>query len=150
MSYRFRDDAARRTDAGSQLQAAALLAGMAAVLAACAWFLAGPDGLIMAAGIVLAVALTVPRVPPATVMRLLGAVPIEPWRLPEVSRTVALLAQRAGLATPPALYWMPERRMNAFAVGNRHQSAIGLSNATLRALGPRELSAVLAHEIAHV
>jgi len=150
VTYRFRHDAARRSDAGAQAQAAALLGGMAAVLAVCAWFLAGVDGLVMAAAVVLVVGLTVPQVPPATVMRLFGAVPIEPWRLPEVTRTVALLARRAGLAAPPALYWVPDRRMNAFAVGNRRQSAIGLSNATLRALGPRELSAVLAHEVSHI
>jgi Do/DeqQ family serine protease len=39
---------------------------------------------------------------------------------------------------------------NAFTVGERDDAAIGLSDGVLRALGPREARAVLAHEIAHI
>ncbi len=150
MTYRFRHDVARRSDTESVLHATALLAGMAGVLALCAWFLAGLDGLVTAAAVVVTAAVVVPRVPPATIMRMVKAVPIEPWRMPEVSGMVAELARRAGLAAPPALYWVPDRRLNAFAAGDRERSAIGLSDAALRHLTPREAEAVLAHEVAHI
>ena len=40
--------------------------------------------------------------------------------------------------------------MNAFTVGDRENSAIGLTDGLLRALNLRELAGVLAHEVSHV
>jgi len=50
----------------------------------------------------------------------------------------------------PRLYYIPDRMMNAFAVGSRDEAAIGLTEGLLRHLNRRELVGVLAHEISHI
>ena len=64
--------------------------------------------------------------------------------------TVAALAQRAGLGVAPRLYWIPSQRMEALTVGAGGNAAILVSLGMVRALSPRELAAVLAHEISHL
>jgi heat shock protein HtpX len=61
-----------------------------------------------------------------------------------------MLAARAGLPAAPTLYYVPSAMINAFAVGTRGNSAIAVTDALLRALSPRELAGVLAHELSHV
>ena len=60
------------------------------------------------------------------------------------------LADRAGLPRPPALYYVPSRMLNAFAVGDRNASAIGVTDGLLRTLNGRQLAGVLAHEVSHI
>jgi heat shock protein HtpX len=60
------------------------------------------------------------------------------------------LAQRAQLPYVPALYYVPSRMLNAFAVGTRRNAAIGLTDGLLRGLNLRELTGVLAHEMSHI
>jgi heat shock protein HtpX len=60
------------------------------------------------------------------------------------------LAQRAGVPTP-AVYVTPAEQPNAFATGrNPTHAAIAVTAGIQRALGPRELEGVLAHEMAHI
>lgn len=132
------------------VQSLLLLAGMALVAGALGWVVAGPAGAAWA--LVLAALLTAfnPQVSPRLVLRLYQAEPLPPSALPELHRAVAELARRAGLARPPALHHVPSNLVNAFAVGTRRRAAIAVTDAMLRTLTPRELVAVLAHEISHI
>nr|WP_255574923.1 M48 family metalloprotease [Caldovatus aquaticus] len=83
--------------------------------------------------------------------RLLGGVPLPPEAAPELHAMVRILARRAGLPRAPALFLLPSPSLlQAMAAGDRARPSIALTYALLRALPPRELAAVLAHEIAHI
>lgn len=71
--------------------------------------------------------------------------PTERWLV----ATVAELAERAGIATPEvALY---EGAPNAFATGAfRNSALVAVSTGLLQSMNQREVTAVLAHEVAHV
>ena len=83
-------------------------------------------------------------------LRAAGAVPLGPGELPQYRRAVGELCARSGLPVP-RLYVIPERQPNAFATGRspRH-AAVAVTTGLLDVLTPRELRAVLAHELAHV
>lgn len=142
--------AQRRHKRRNRLQAVVLLAGMVAVLALCAWVVAGAAGVgwvAIAAAILLAWR---PTVSARWVLRAYGAQPLPPVAAPELHRLVAVLAQRAGLPAVPRLHYVPTRTVNAFAVGRPDESAVAITDGLLRALGGRELVAVLAHELSHI
>ena len=60
------------------------------------------------------------------------------------------LANRAGFVRSPALYYVPSSALNAFAVGNRQEGGIAVTDGLLRTLSYREVRAVLAHEMTHL
>jgi heat shock protein HtpX len=64
--------------------------------------------------------------------------------------TVARLAEDAGIGMPDvAIYPSPD--VNAFATGmSRDQALVAVSTGLLERLGPREIEAVLGHEISHI
>jgi heat shock protein HtpX len=63
---------------------------------------------------------------------------------------VTELSARAGLAAPPRLWLLPQQPLQAIAAGTAASPGIGVTRALIEALPPRELAAVLAHEISHV
>jgi heat shock protein HtpX len=141
---------ARRHRLLNALHSALLLGGMALILAACAWVLAGPDGLAWTfLGALLGFAL-MPQVSPRLVLGLYRARRIGAHELPELTAMVRELSRRAGLAVVPSLYYVPSSTLNAFAVGSRDDAAIALTDGLLRRLSLRELAGVLAHELSHV
>ena len=100
------------------------------------------------AGISLLVSLVRPRR-----MRLPRGTPIERLdrtRFPLGADLMERLSRRAGLRRPPALYRVKSDSLNAMAVGGGRKSAVVITDTLLAALGPRELEAILAHEIAHI
>jgi heat shock protein HtpX len=127
-----------------------LLGGMGALLTVCAWLLGGSAMVIMAALVLLTILAVVPRLGPGPIMRMVRAVPIPARELPDIHALMAALADRAGLPAVPALYWHPDRTINAFAVGDADRAAIAVSDGALRHLSRDELAAVLAHEMSHV
>lgn len=134
----------------NRLQSLLLLLLMAGFMALLGWLLWGGQGLVVMLIIsVLAVWLN-PVLMPALIMRLYGAQPISPRQAPELCYLLKQLALRAGLEHCPRLYYLPSRILNAFAIGNRNQAAIAISDGLLRQLQMRELAAVLAHEVSHV
>lgn len=132
------------------LQTAVLLAGMAVLAGYLGWTVLGVEGLVWAAAIVVIALALGPRVSPRLVLRLSGASELPPRQAPGLYRLVAALAERAGLARVPRLYYVPTRVLNAFATGQRDDASIAVTDGLLRMLDAREIAGVLAHEIAHV
>jgi heat shock protein HtpX len=127
-----------------------LLGGMVALLSACGWILAGPQGIVwalIAGGLSL---LFSPRVSPKLVLRLYRARPLHPTELPAVYQVLTRVCERAGLPQVPVLYYVPSRMLNAFAVGQSQEATIALTDGLLRHLTLRELAGVIAHEVSHV
>lgn len=131
-------------------QSALLILGMLGVLGLCAFMVWGWAGLVWAIGLTGISLLLAPSVAPEWVMRAYGARPLHPDEFPDGYALLRRLAARAGLERLPRLYWLPTELLNAFAVGRPERAAIGLSDGLLRALDPRELAGVLAHELSHV
>jgi heat shock protein HtpX len=127
-----------------------LFGGMLLVLGASGYALAGTLGLLGAV-VLIGVALALsPRISPQSLLRMYGAVPLSSATAPALDALMRELAQRAELPRPPQLYYVPSQVTNAFAVGNREDAAIGVTDGLLRRLSMRELAGVLAHEVAHV
>lgn len=140
----------RRHKLRNRMQSALLLGGMALLVAICGWILFGPIGLF---GVVVFAVITLlfgSRFSAQMVLRMYKAERLSPAQLPEVFRIIEHLAARAGLEQVPALYYVPSRMMNAFAVGRREEAVIGVTDGLLRALNLRELTGVLAHEMSHI
>ncbi len=134
----------------NRLQSLILLVVMAIFLALLGTLLWGPDGIWFMLTIGALAVLLSPSVSPRLVMRLYGARKLLPGELPELQQMVVALAERAEIGHVPEIYYLPSSMLNAFAVGNRQRSAIAVTDGLLRHLTPRELRAVLAHEISHV
>ena len=132
------------------LQSAVLVAGMAAIAGACAWFVWGPGGVIWAfLGVALALLFS-PGLPSGLALSLYRARAIHPAEFREGYAVLEELARRAALPGIPTLYYVPSTMLNAFAVGRRHDAAIAVTDGMLRSLTMRELAGVLAHEVSHV
>ncbi len=129
------------------LQSLALLCAMAALLAALGWAIAGATGVMWALAAAIVLPLLTPTMSPRLVLNLYRARPLASAELDAVA---AVLAERAELATVPELYYLPSAMINAFAVGTRNQAAIAVTDGMLRRLPPRQLVAVLAHEMSHI
>ena len=129
----------------------ALLAGGAVLLLTlCAFALAGAEGVVWALlGGSVSVWLAT-RVSPQVILGLYGARKLGEREAPHLHVIVRLLAERAGLATPPELYRVPSRMMNAFSSGRQEASVLCVTDGLIDRMPEREMVGVLAHEIAHV
>ena len=128
-----------------------LVVAMFGLFAAFGWLLLGGlGGVLWLGSIGLLSAALGARASPHLLLRAYRAEPIAPARAPGLFRILETLAERAGLPGAPRPYYVPSNMINAFAVGSRSNSAIGITDGLLRGLQPREMQAVLAHEIAHV
>ena len=134
----------------NRIQTTALIAGMLAIAALLARILLGPAWIPWLVGLVAFGLIAAPHLSPAWLMRLSGALPLAPSRAQNLYAVVAALSRRAGLERAPDLYWVPRGYLNAFAVGDSEEAAIAVTEGLLRTLTPRELTGVLAHEVAHV
>lgn len=139
-----------RHSLANKFQTLLLLAGMAGLLGFLGWLMAGPAGVKTAMIItILAFAFT-PRLPSRLVMKSLKARPLSPYAAPELYRITATLSGRAGLSRMPGIYLQPSSRLNAFAVGNGEDSAIGITQGLASALSTREMAGIISHEITHI
>lgn len=69
---------------------------------------------------------------------------------PQLHRIIRNLTTRAGLPMP-RVYITPQEAPNAFATGrNPQHAAVAVTEGLLRSMKERELTGVLAHELAHV
>ncbi len=132
------------------LHAGLLLLGLGGLVLAVGYVLGGAQGALWTTVVALAVLLLGPRISPGMILRRYQARPLHPREAPGLYALVERLAQRVGLPHPPGLHYLPSAVMNAFSVGRREEAAIALSDGLLRGLPPRELTAVLAHEVSHI
>lgn len=132
------------------LQSILLLAGMAVI----AWFIVSAiagQGLAIAIviGSLLGLLLS-PGIPKRLLLNAYGARKLSGREFPEGMAILAELARRAGLPRIPELYYVPSQMPNAFAMGSPDESAVCVSDGLLRLMNQRELTGVLAHEVAHI
>lgn len=84
------------------------------------------------------------------VLRMYGAQEATEAQAPQLHRIVHNLTVRAGLPMPK-LYVIPSEGANAFATGrDPNHAAVAVTQGILRLMDERELTGVLAHELAHV
>ncbi len=142
--------ALRRHRLGNLLQSLILIAGMALLLAACGWIVAGWTGVAVAA-VLGALSLAISgRLSPGLMLRMFRARHLTRQALPEAVDAVAILARRAGLEPPPRLYYVASPTLNAFSLGRGREAVIAVTSGLLQAMTLRELIAILAHEISHI
>ena len=138
------------TRISARIQALGLVTALALMLGVAGWLLGGAE---MALGSFMAVVglyWLQPVMAPQLMIRFQGGRPLTYQAAPTLHRMVRTLAERAGLASAPRLYYLPGDVMNAFTVGSGRHALLGVSDALLRRLDREEVAAVLAHEIAHI
>lgn len=134
----------------NRIQTLLLILTLLGLAAMAGWLLFGSSGLWIAlAAAVVALALE-PGAASWLTLRLYHAQPLPPHSAPDLWRVLRILSERAGLPSPPVLHYVPSPIFNAFAVGNRQRSAIALTDGLLRRLSGREITGVVAHEVAHI
>ena len=134
----------------NRLQSVLLVLTLIGISTLAGVLLFGDEGLWVAAGIALVALLLEPAAASTLTLRLYRAQMVPPAAAPQLWQMLRRLAERAGLPALPLLYYVPSPVVNAFAVGNREQSAIAVTDGLLRRLDSRELAGVLAHELAHI
>ena len=127
-----------------------LILCMAGLLGILGWFIAGAGGIKMAMIVTFLAYLFTPRMSSALIMRSLKARPLPVGAAPELYRILALLSRRAGLSRRPVLYYLPSKKLNAFAVGSPSDPAIGITHGLGASLTSREMAGILSHEITHI
>ncbi len=130
-------------------QAGALLAGFAALLALILRPEFGSAALVIALLTAAAIVGLAARVAPSSLMRIYGARPYRAGDLAQFDCITTELARRAGLRRAPRVYVVPSMLLSAFSMGSSRLFAIAVTEGLLRRLTMREVSAVLAREVAH-
>lgn len=124
----------------------ALLGAIVGVGALVGWLVAGAMGAVVTVGAAIVVAWLAPPPPVERALWQQGARRVyAPW----LEDAVARLADHARVE-PPILLILPAREPQAFATEGRLGAAIGLTPSLLERLTPREVVAVVAHELAHL
>ncbi len=90
-----------------------------------------------------------PRLP-GLLLKRLQAVPMDHARAKGIIVLVEELARRSAITRPPAVYYAPSPSPNAFVARVAGRHVICLTAGLLAMLSPRELAAVLAHEVSHL
>lgn len=134
----------------NQLQTLLLILTLLGLSALAGALLFGENGLWIALIAGAAALIFEPAAASWLTLRLYRARPIPPEAAPGLWQTLAWLAERAGLTALPIPHYVASPMVNAFAVGSRNRSAIALTDGLLRTLTARELTGVLAHEVAHI
>ncbi len=113
-------------------------------------FLGGSGGLVIAFVFAVVMNFSAYWFSDKIVLAMYGAQPVSEAEAPELYRMVRNLTLRAGLPMPQ-LYVIPSQAANAFATGrNPRHAALAVTEGILRLMNERELTGVLAHELAHV
>lgn len=139
-----------RNQLRNQLHSVILVAGMVGLCSALGWFMWGGWGVIWIGALGLVYALMGPRLTPHLILKMYQARKLSEHEAPQLKRMIRGLSERAGLAHEPDLYYVPSMISNAFTVGTRGRAAIGVTDGMLRSMSPREMLAILAHEVSHV
>lgn len=134
----------------NRIQTLGLMAVLAFLLGYLAWFVGGEPflwGAMLAVGLLYVVN---PAGSPRLVLAMYRARPVRLGEAPRLYGVLELLRQRAGLERRPTLYYLPTSALNAFSTGQAEEAVIAVSDGLLRRMDMRELTGVLAHEVAHI
>ncbi len=134
----------------NSVQTLLIMGGLALVLSVPGYLLAGGLGVGVSLGVVTAVAFASSWVPARYILAEAGAGLLDRHQAPTLYRLLDALYHRAGLTSPPQLFYAPSSDLNAFAVGTRQDGGIAVSEGLLRTLTLRQLTGVLAHEVSHL
>lgn len=128
----------------------ALMAVMLVLFALVGRALAGPNGMIIAFGVAVAMNFASYWFSDKIVLKMYKASEVDRDDAPELYDMIDRLRQKAELPMPK-VYVIPGDQPNAFATGrNPEHAAVAVTNGIVRMLDRDELEGVLAHELAHV
>ncbi len=133
----------------NQLHSMLLLSAMLLLLLSLCTSLFGSNGLLLML-FASALLLFTPRASAWLTLRLHRARPLSFDEAPQLYRIVDRLADRAELPAHPLLFYIPSATPNAFAMSERGQPLIAVTEGLLHQLDQQQLTAVLAHEISHI
>ncbi len=127
-----------------------MMAGLTALLVAFGGYFGGQSGAILVFILAAAMNFGMFWFSDKVVLRMYRAKIIGPEEAPDLYRMVDRLRERAGLPMPVVAI-APSDQPNAFATGRSPDRAVVcFTTGILRALPPRELEGVIAHELAHI
>ena len=127
-----------------------MMAGLTALLVVFGGYFGGQSGAILVFVLAAAMNFGMYWFSDRVVLRMYKARTIGPEEAPELYEMVDRLRQRAD-PPMPVVAVAPSEQPNAFATGRNPENAVVCVTAgILRALRPRELEGVLAHELAHI
>lgn len=127
-----------------------LLISLALVLAIPGYLLAGTGGVLISLSMAALTAYLSRWMPARMILANAGAGLLQRHQAPRLYQVLDELYQRAGLQMAPQLYYAHSPDLNAFAVGDRHDGAIAVTDGLINALSLRQLAGVLAHEVTHL
>jgi heat shock protein HtpX len=132
------------------LRTAALLGLLTGLILAVGYWLGGGAGLVLAVFVSLAANAVSYFYSDKIALRAMRARPVTEAELPGLHAIVRELASTAGQPMP-RLYVSPAMQPNAFATGrNPEHAAVAVTTGILNMLEPREMRAVIGHELSHV
>lgn len=127
-----------------------LLAGLTGLFMAVGYFIGGTNGMLIAFGLAVVTNLFSYWNSDRLALSMQQAREVDPRGAPDLYRLVEELSRNAGIPTP-RVYLIETDQPNAFATGrNPQNAAVAVSSGLLRYLEPREVAAVIAHELAHI
>jgi len=127
-----------------------MMAGLTALLVVFGGYFGGQGGAVLVFFLAAAMNFGMYWFSDRVVLKMYRAKTIGPDDAPDLYRMVDRLRQRAGLPMPVVAV-APSEQPNAFATGRSPKKAVVCVTAgILRALPPRELEGVIAHELAHI
>jgi len=132
------------------LKTAALLGLLTGLILAVGWFFGGSTGLVIAFVLALVMNGVSYFFSDKLALRSMGAKPVSEAQFPQLYTMVRELSQAANQPMP-RLYVSPTAQPNAFATGrNPKHAAVAVTEGIVQMLTPRELRAVIGHELSHV
>lgn len=114
------------------------------------WIIAGTTGGFWALMVWMMAILFIPNVSALSVLKLYHAQKLEYVEVPGLYEMIRQLSCKAEIPHVPSLYYIPSSSMIAFTAGSGENHVVALSDGLLRLLTKQEISAVLAHELAHI
>ncbi len=127
-----------------------LLAALTAIFMAVGYFIGGTSGMLIAFGIAVVTNIFSYWNSDKLVLSMQNAREVSRRNAPDLFDMVDGLSRNAGIPMP-RVYVIDTDQPNAFATGrNPQNAAVAVSRGLLHSLEPREVAAVIAHELAHI